>query len=32
VSDGYRLPRPTRDADRWVGNVARGVLLGGPPG
>ncbi len=25
VSDGYRLPRPTRDADRWVGMVRRGI-------
>ena len=23
VSDGYRLPRPTRDADRWVGMARR---------
>jgi deoxyribonuclease V len=23
VCDGYRLPRPTRDADRWVGAVRR---------
>ena len=30
VSDGYRLPRPTRDADRWVGNVRRGVLPSAP--
>ena len=24
VSDGYRIPRPTRDADRFVGAVKRG--------
>jgi deoxyribonuclease V len=29
VSDGYRLPRPTRDADRWVGTVRRAARL--PP-
>jgi deoxyribonuclease V len=23
VSDGYRVPRPTREADRWVGKVRR---------
>jgi deoxyribonuclease V len=23
VSDGYRIPRPTRDADRWVGIARR---------
>jgi deoxyribonuclease V len=24
VCDGYRIPRPTREADRWVGKVRRG--------
>jgi deoxyribonuclease V len=28
VSDGYRLPRPIRDADHWVGTARRGVLSG----
>jgi deoxyribonuclease V len=23
VCDGYRIPRPTRDADRWIGTVRR---------
>ena len=30
VSDGYRLPRPTRDADRWVGTVRRAAGAGSP--
>lgn len=25
VSDGYRLPRPIRDADHWVGEARRGA-------
>lgn len=29
VSDGYRLPRPIRDADHWVGTVRRGAALRG---
>ena len=29
VSDGYRLPRPIRDADHWVGTVRRGPALPG---
>ena len=27
VSDGYRLPRPTREADRWVGATRRDTFL-----
>ena len=27
VSDGHRLPRPTRDADRWVGMARRAQRL-----
>lgn len=29
VCDGYRLPRPIRDADRWIGTVRREPALGG---
>ena len=29
VSDGYRLPRPIRDADHWVGTLRRGTALSG---
>jgi len=29
VSDGYRLPRPIRDADRWVGILRRRSTLSG---
>jgi deoxyribonuclease V len=28
VCDGYRIPRPTRDADRYVANVKRGRSVG----
>lgn len=28
VSDGYRIPRPTRDADHFVGAVKRGEVRG----
>lgn len=28
VSDGYRIPRPTRDADRYTGEVKRKILRG----
>ncbi len=28
VSDGYRIPRPTRDADHFVGTVKRGEKSG----
>jgi len=27
VSDGYRLPRPIRDADHWAGTLRRGPAL-----
>ncbi len=30
VSDGYRIPRPTRDADHFVGAVKRGEARGTP--
>jgi deoxyribonuclease V len=32
VSDGYRLPRPIRDADRWVGEARRGAPPAHTPG
>ena len=28
VTDGYRIPRPTRDADRFAGEIKRKVLAG----
>jgi deoxyribonuclease V len=31
VSDGHRLPRPTRDADRWVGITRRAAKPSPPP-
>jgi deoxyribonuclease V len=30
VSDGYRIPRPTRDADRFAGETKRKLLGAGP--
>jgi deoxyribonuclease V len=28
VTDGYRIPRPTRDADRFAGEIKRKILAG----
>jgi deoxyribonuclease V len=28
VSDGFRIPRPTRDADHYAGEIKRKVLAG----
>jgi deoxyribonuclease V len=28
VSDGYRIPRPTRDADHYAGEIKRNILRG----
>jgi deoxyinosine 3'endonuclease (endonuclease V) len=28
VTDGYRIPRPTRDADHFAGEIKRKVLAG----
>jgi deoxyribonuclease V len=28
VTDGYRIPRPTREADRFAGEIKRKILAG----